>query len=61
MEIPHSVVNDKWVIYPLILSAPTIIVGHFAGLPWLAILGCLMLLPFAVVGLVGFIWVLINS
>jgi hypothetical protein len=54
-------VGEQWVVRSLLWSGPTFIAGYYSGLPWLAILGCLMLLPFAVVGLAGFVWFLIDQ
>jgi hypothetical protein len=49
-------IGERLVVRSLILSVPTIIIGSASGLPWLEIAGYLMLLPFAIIGLAGFIW-----
>lgn len=53
--------KERILIWGMILSAPSFIIGHLAGLPWLTFLGALLIVPFAVVGLLGFIWTLIDQ
>jgi len=43
----------------MIWAAPTIIIGNLTQMHWLIIVGCLMTIPFAIVGLAGFVWTLI--
>ncbi|MDP1931890.1 MAG: hypothetical protein Q8L60_10575 [Gammaproteobacteria bacterium] len=52
--------KEKLLIWAMILSIPSFIIGHLASLPWLTILGALLIIPFGIVAIAGIIWNIID-